>query len=145
MTENAWKITAAKGLVKGDLTAGVMVSVAIIAAIIIGEHSAAALVAFMMMFGELLENLAMARSDDALKELASLVPSRVTLLDYFGEAQRAWQASASELAHQDRKCDPCAKHCGKSVPATIHAKRCDVGTTCPGGASHWFGATGGHW
>jgi len=73
-------ILAANGIMKRDLTAGVMVSVAMIAALIIGEYSAAAMVAFMMMFGEMLENFTIARADDALKELASLIPSQVTLL-----------------------------------------------------------------
>lgn len=73
-------ILAANGIMKMDLTAGVMVSVAMIAALIIGEYSAAALVAFMMMFGEMLENFTIARADDALKELAGLIPSQVTLL-----------------------------------------------------------------
>ncbi|RPI52321.1 MAG: cation-translocating P-type ATPase, partial [Chloroflexi bacterium] len=78
-------LLAARGIARLDLTAGVMVSVAMIAALLIGEYSAAALVAFMMMFGELLENLAVARSDDALKELASLIPAQVTLLLEDGE------------------------------------------------------------
>jgi Cd2+/Zn2+-exporting ATPase len=73
-------LLAARGIRKLDLTAGVMVSVAMIAALLIGEYSAAALVAFMMMFGEMLENFTVARSDDALKELASLIPPQVTLL-----------------------------------------------------------------
>lgn len=73
-------VLAARGIMKGDLTAGVMVSVAMIAALLIGEYSAAALVAFMMMFGEMLENFTIARADDALKELASLIPAQVTLL-----------------------------------------------------------------
>ncbi|KPL23852.1 MAG: hypothetical protein AMJ93_03715 [Anaerolineae bacterium SM23_84] len=73
-------LLAARGIMKGDLTAGVMVSVAMIAALFIGEYSAAALVAFMMMFGEMLENFTIARADDALKELAALIPAQVTLL-----------------------------------------------------------------
>jgi Cd2+/Zn2+-exporting ATPase len=73
-------ILAARGIVKGDLTAGVMVSVAMIAAVLIGEYSAAALVAFMMMFGEMLENFTMARANNALKELARLIPTEVTRL-----------------------------------------------------------------
>lgn len=73
-------VLAARGISKGNLTAGVMVSVAMIGALLIGEHSAAAIVAFMMMFGEMLENFAIARSDDALKELAGLIPNEVTLL-----------------------------------------------------------------
>jgi Cd2+/Zn2+-exporting ATPase len=62
-----------------DLTAGVMVSIAMIAALIVGEYSAAALVALMMLVGEMLENLTIARADNALNELASLVPDTVTL------------------------------------------------------------------
>jgi Zn2+/Cd2+-exporting ATPase len=62
-----------------DLTAGVMVSIAMIAAIIIGEYSAAALVAFMMLVGEMLENFTVARADNALKELESLLPEFVVI------------------------------------------------------------------
>ena len=51
-----------------------------IAALLIGEYSAAAIVAFMMMFGEMLENFTMARANDALKNLARLIPNVVTLL-----------------------------------------------------------------
>lgn len=62
-----------------DLTAGVMVSIAMIAALIVGEYSAAALVAFMMLIGEMLEDFTIARADNALNELASLVPTLVTI------------------------------------------------------------------
>ena len=62
-----------------DLTAGVMVSIAMIAAMVVGEFSAAALVAFMMLVGEMLENLTVARADHALDELEDLVPTMVTL------------------------------------------------------------------
>ncbi len=73
-------LLATRGILKRDLTAGVMVSIAMIAALLIGEYSAAAIVAFMMMFGEMLENLTMARANDALKNLARLIPNFVTLL-----------------------------------------------------------------
>ena len=73
-------LLALRGLLKKDLTAGVMVSVAMIGALLIGEFSAAALVAFMMMFGEMLENFTIARADAAIKQLASLIPAQVTLL-----------------------------------------------------------------
>ncbi|MBI5649580.1 MAG: cation-translocating P-type ATPase, partial [Chloroflexi bacterium] len=73
-------LLAARGIMKRDLTAGVMVSVAMIAALLIGESSAAAIVAFMMMFGEMLENFTMARANDALKNLARLIPNFVTRL-----------------------------------------------------------------
>jgi Cd2+/Zn2+-exporting ATPase len=62
-----------------DLTAGVMVSVAMIAALIVGEYGAMALVAFMMVIGEALEDFTRERADHALKELNALVPNMVTL------------------------------------------------------------------
>lgn len=71
---------AAKGLLlRRDLTAGVMVSVAMIASILVGEYSAAALVVFMMAVGEWLENLTVARADNALRDLARLIPAMVTV------------------------------------------------------------------
>ncbi len=73
-------LLAVRGILKRDLTAGVMVSVAMVAALLIGEYSAAALVAFMMMFGEMLENFTMARADEALKQLARLIPAQATIL-----------------------------------------------------------------
>ncbi len=73
-------VLAIRGIAKRDLTAGVMVSVAMIAALLIGEYSAGALVAFMMMFGEILENFTMARANNALRELASLIPAMATVL-----------------------------------------------------------------
>lgn len=73
-------IFAAKQIfIKHDITAGVMASVAMIAAIIVGEYSAAALVVFMMSVGEWLENFTIARADNALKDLAQLIPSTVTV------------------------------------------------------------------
>lgn len=65
--------------IKHDITAGVMASVAMIAAIIVGEYSAAALVVFMMSVGEWLENFTVARADNALKDLAKLMPAMVTV------------------------------------------------------------------
>jgi Cd2+/Zn2+-exporting ATPase len=62
-----------------DLTAGVMVSVAMIAALVVGEYGAMALVAFMMVIGEALEDFTRERADHALKELNELVPNTVTL------------------------------------------------------------------
>lgn len=62
-----------------DLTAGVMASVAIIAALIVGEYAAMALVAFMFVIGEALEDFTKERADQALKELESLVPEIVTI------------------------------------------------------------------
>jgi Cd2+/Zn2+-exporting ATPase len=73
-------IFAAKGLiVRHDITAGVMASVATIGAIVVGEYSAAALVVLMMSVGEWLENFTVARADNALRDLARLVPATVTV------------------------------------------------------------------
>jgi Cd2+/Zn2+-exporting ATPase len=74
-----FKLAAGNILRSFDLTAGVMVSIAMIAALIVGEYSAAALVAFMMLVGEMLEDFTVARADNALKELESLIPATVTL------------------------------------------------------------------
>jgi Cd2+/Zn2+-exporting ATPase len=71
--------TARQVFVKHDITAGVMASIAVIAAIIVKEYSAAALVVFMMSVGEWLENFTIARADNALKDLASLIPSTITV------------------------------------------------------------------
>ncbi len=62
-----------------DLTAGVMVSVAMIAALIVGEYGAMALVAFMMVIGEAMEDFTRERANHALKELNQLVPAMVTI------------------------------------------------------------------
>jgi hypothetical protein len=74
-----FKLAATNILRDFDLTAGVMVSIAMIAALIVGEYSAAALVAFMMLVGEMLEDFTVARADRALDELEQLVPATVTL------------------------------------------------------------------
>ena len=69
---------AAKGLfLRGDITAGVMASTATLAAIVVGEYAAAALVVFMMAVGEWLENFTIARADSALRDLSRLVPAQV--------------------------------------------------------------------
>ncbi len=67
-------------LLQRDVTAGFMASVALIAAMVVGEYSAAAVVVFMFTTGDWLENLTVARANDALRDLASLVPATVTIL-----------------------------------------------------------------
>jgi Cd2+/Zn2+-exporting ATPase len=71
--------------IKHDITAGFMASVAMIAAIIVGEYSAAALVVFMFAIGDWLENLTIARANNALRDLAKLVPPTVTVRRKAGE------------------------------------------------------------
>jgi heavy metal translocating P-type ATPase len=74
-------IFAAKGLIiNRDITAGVMASVAMIAAIIVGEYSAAAIVVFMMSVGEWLENFTIAKADNALRDLVKLIPPEVNVI-----------------------------------------------------------------
>jgi Cd2+/Zn2+-exporting ATPase len=65
--------------IKHDITAGFMASVAMFAAILVGEYSAAALVVFMFAIGDWLENLTIARANNALRDLAQLVPATVTV------------------------------------------------------------------
>lgn len=73
-------LLAAKGLIiRHDITAGVMAATAMIAAIIVGEYSAAALVVFMFAVGDWLENFTIARADNALRELATLIPATLTV------------------------------------------------------------------
>jgi Cd2+/Zn2+-exporting ATPase len=72
-------------IIKHDITAGFMASVALIAAIIVGEYSAAALVVFMFAIGDWLENLTIARANNALRDLANLVPPTVTVRRIGGE------------------------------------------------------------
>ncbi len=74
-----FKLAAGNIIRSFDLTAGVMVSIAMIAAMVVGEYSAAALVAFMMLVGEMLEDFTVARADNALDELERLVPETVTV------------------------------------------------------------------
>lgn len=67
-------------IINHDITAGFMASVAMIAAILVGEYSAAALVVFMFAIGDWLESLTIARADNALKDLAKLIPSTVVVI-----------------------------------------------------------------
>ncbi len=72
-------LAARSVILKHDITAGFMASVAMIAAIIVGEYSAAALVVFMFAVGDWLENMTIARANNALRDLARLVPTTVTV------------------------------------------------------------------
>ncbi|MGE5379893.1 MAG: heavy metal translocating P-type ATPase [Methylocystaceae bacterium] len=70
-----------------DITAGLLVSIALIAALLIGEYFAAGEVAFIMLIGELLENRTAAKAWGALKDLVTLVPDTATLL--VGHSEKA--------------------------------------------------------
>lgn len=67
------------GIREGDFTADIPVTIATIAAIAIGQYSAAAVVAVLLLLGGLLEELVAARADLALDALARLLPDRVTV------------------------------------------------------------------
>ncbi|MCT8337203.1 cation-translocating P-type ATPase [Methanoculleus sp. Afa-1] len=71
--------SAIQGIREGDFTADIPVSLATAAAIAIGEYSAAAVVAVLLLFGGLLEDLVATRADRALDALARLLPDRVTV------------------------------------------------------------------
>lgn len=71
--------SAVQGIRERDFTADIPVSVATIAAIAIGQYSAAAVVAVLLLAGGLLEEFVAARADRALDALASLLPDRVVV------------------------------------------------------------------
>jgi Cd2+/Zn2+-exporting ATPase len=71
--------SAIQGIRERDFTADIPVSIATAAAIFIGQYSAAAVVAVLLLTGGLLEELVAARSGRAMEALAGLLPDRVTV------------------------------------------------------------------
>jgi Cd2+/Zn2+-exporting ATPase len=71
--------SAYQGIKEGDFTADIPVTIATIAAIAIGQYSAAAVVAVLLLLGGMLEELVSARAGKALESLAKLLPDRVTV------------------------------------------------------------------
>ncbi len=71
--------TAFQGVRQGDFTADIPVSIATAAAIAIGQYSAAAVVAVLLLIGGMLENFVAARAGKALEALSRLLPDRVTV------------------------------------------------------------------
>lgn len=63
----------------GDFTADIPVSIATAAAIAIGEYSAAAIVAALLLVGGMLEEFVAARAGKAVGDLAKLLPEEVTV------------------------------------------------------------------
>src|SRR5688500_14501602 len=70
---------AIKGLIARELNVDELVTIAIIASIVVGEYWGASLVAFMMLFGKVLEDVTAARADAAIEGLGQLVPSEAHL------------------------------------------------------------------
>lgn len=71
--------SAIQGIRERDFTADIPVSFATAAALIIGQYSAAAVVAVLLLLGGMLEEFVSARAGNALDSLAKLLPDRVTL------------------------------------------------------------------
>ena len=66
--------TLVSTLEKRQITAGLLVVIALFASAIAGEHLAASIAAFIMISGEFLEDLTLAKTRNAVKELIELVP-----------------------------------------------------------------------
>ncbi len=71
--------SAIQGIREHDFTADIPVSFATAAALIIGQYSAAAVVAVLLLLGGMLEEFVSARAGNALDSLAKLLPDRVTV------------------------------------------------------------------
>ena len=70
-----------------DIKAGVLVSMALIAAVLIGEYFAAGEVAFIMMIGEVLENRTVRKAKENIKKLIQLAPQVARLRTDSGEME----------------------------------------------------------
>ncbi len=71
--------SAFQGIRKRDFTADIPVSFATAGALIIGQYSAAAVVAVLLLLGGMMEEFVSARAGNALDSLAKLLPDRVTV------------------------------------------------------------------
>jgi Cd2+/Zn2+-exporting ATPase len=71
--------SALQGIRRHDFTADIPVSLATAVAIAIGQYSAAAVVAVLLLLGGMLENFVAARAGKALEALARLLPDQVTV------------------------------------------------------------------
>ena len=76
---------ALAGLWNREVNVDELVTIAIVASLIIGEYWGAALVAFMMLFGKVLEDVTAARANDAIEGLGRMVPSVASRRDGHGE------------------------------------------------------------
>ena len=66
---------AGRGLLARELNVDELVTIAIVAAVILGEYLSAGLVAFMMLFGKVLEDFTAERAELALAGLGALLPA----------------------------------------------------------------------
>ena len=68
-------VGAVRGLLERELNVDELVTIAIVAAVILGEYLSAGLVAFMMLFGKVLEDFTAERAEIALEGLGALLPA----------------------------------------------------------------------
>ena len=68
-------VGALRGLLERELNVDELVTIAIVAAVILGEYLSAGLVAFMMLFGKVLEDFTAERAELALAGLGALLPA----------------------------------------------------------------------
>lgn len=79
-------LKASVGLItEFDIKADVLVSIALIASVVIGEYFAAGEVAFIMQLGALLEDLTVAKARAGLEKLIHLTPRTARVIDETGE------------------------------------------------------------
>lgn len=96
-------LEAVIGLVTAfDIKADVLVSLALIASVIIGETFAAGEVAFIMQLGALLEDLTVAKARAGIEKLVHLTPQTARVLTDSREKNYSCRAGAS------RQCTACA-------------------------------------
>lgn len=65
---------AIRGLFRRNLNVGGLVSIALISTLVVGEYLAGAIVVFIMLVGELLENITVAKTGNAIRRLMDLKP-----------------------------------------------------------------------
>jgi heavy metal translocating P-type ATPase len=81
-------LEAGEGLItRFDLKANVLVSIALIASVAIGEYFAAAEIAFIMMIGEILEDRTVRKSQESVKKLIQLTPQTARIMSPAGEKE----------------------------------------------------------
>jgi P-type Cu+ transporter len=79
---------AGKGLItKFDLKANVLVSIALIASVAIGEYFAAGEIAVIMMIGEILEDRTVRKAHESVKKLIQLTPQVARVKTSYGEKE----------------------------------------------------------
>jgi heavy metal translocating P-type ATPase len=78
---------AIKGLLRKDMNVGVLISIALVATLIIEEYLAGAIVVFIMLVGELLENITVAKTSSAIRKLLDLKPKTARVRRDDGEVE----------------------------------------------------------